>query len=171
MSADGLYRQSDKQKKVSLRARSHRNKPSSDRSLSCHRNVTELSPEFASVIHRGRFSYRKGEYVCLPCVLSDDQRRGRTNMTIGNVLAASAARNSHKIAIALRQKSISYQELDQSVLERLPTGPTGKIQRRALNGSYRAAESALRFMRDPQSAARIETRPHDRKRATSPDEL
>jgi long-chain acyl-CoA synthetase len=36
-------------------------------------------------------------------------------MTIGSVLAASAARNSQKIAIALRQETISYQELDQSV--------------------------------------------------------
>jgi long-chain acyl-CoA synthetase len=36
-------------------------------------------------------------------------------MNIGNVLAASAAINSQKTAIALRQDTISYQELDQSV--------------------------------------------------------
>ncbi len=36
-------------------------------------------------------------------------------MTIGNLLAASAAINSQKTAIALRQEAISYQELDESV--------------------------------------------------------
>jgi long-chain acyl-CoA synthetase len=36
-------------------------------------------------------------------------------MTIGSVLAASAALNSQKTAITLREESISYQELDQSV--------------------------------------------------------
>jgi fatty-acyl-CoA synthase len=36
-------------------------------------------------------------------------------MTIGSVLAASAAMNSQKTAIALRHETISYQELDQSV--------------------------------------------------------
>jgi long-chain acyl-CoA synthetase len=36
-------------------------------------------------------------------------------MTIGDLLAASAAINSQKTAIALQQETISYQELDQSV--------------------------------------------------------
>jgi long-chain acyl-CoA synthetase len=52
----------------------------------------------------------------LPRVLSDSAgKKGRPTMTIGNLLATSAAINSQKTAIAFRQEAISYRELDQTV--------------------------------------------------------
>jgi acyl-CoA synthetase (AMP-forming)/AMP-acid ligase II len=51
----------------------------------------------------------------VPVFYPTARQEGKASMNIGNVLAASAAINSQKTAIAFRQGAISYQELDQSV--------------------------------------------------------
>jgi acyl-CoA synthetase (AMP-forming)/AMP-acid ligase II len=51
----------------------------------------------------------------VPVFYPTARQEGKATMNIGKVLAASAAINSQKTAIALGQEAISYQELDQSV--------------------------------------------------------
>jgi long-chain acyl-CoA synthetase len=53
--------------------------------------------------------------VAPPVFYRQISRKVEPTMTIGSVLAASAAINSQKTAIAFRQDAISYRELDQSV--------------------------------------------------------